>query len=123
MAKLAIPRQISNIAPKGKGIVQNAASGIGTTAILQTLDNFAGGPFQRLGFVLPGLNVRISAVDAIVYMIHAGGLKLNKKGVAAVGAAKLISGGIAATGLTALGSNINLPGSPTSSSGPTGGGI
>lgn len=75
-----IPTSIMKIAPKGKGIIQNSVTGIGTAAVLQTVDNFIGSPLQRFGITLPFLGIRVSLIDGINYMIHAGGLKIKKNG-------------------------------------------
>jgi len=117
-----IPSSIMKIAPKGKGVIQNSVTGIGTAAVLQTVDNFIGGPLQRFGMVVPFLGIRISLIDGINYMIHAGGLKVKKNGFIAVGASKIVQGAISLPGVgSALG--VNISGSPTSTSGPAGGGL
>jgi len=121
MGKL-LPAQLSKIAPKGKGVIQNSVTGIGTAALLQTVDNFIGSPLQRFGFVMPFLGIRISAVDLINYMIHAGGLKIKKNAIIAVGASKAVQGSLSLGGVgSAFG--LNVSGSPTSTSGPSGGGL
>lgn len=121
MGKL-IPSSIMKIAPKGKGIIQNSVTGIGTAAVLQTVDNFIGGPLQRFGVVVPFLGIRVSLIDGINYMIHAGGLKIKKNGFIAVGASKIVQGAISLPGIGGA-FGLNVSGSPTSTSGPAGGGL
>ena len=49
-------------------------------------------PLQKtLSFNLPILG-SVGLIDVINYMTHAGGLKVSKKGIAAVGASKFVQG-------------------------------
>ena len=119
-------KALSKIAPPAKGFVQNSVTGIGTSALLQTADNFIGAPMQRFGVVIPFLGIRVSIIDFINYTIHAKGLKLNKNGFIAVGASKLVQGTLSLGSLSGLGTNRSvggIGGSATASSGPSGGGI
>ena len=123
MAKLALPRILTKIAPKGRGILQNSVTGIGTAAVLQTADSFIGSPLQRFGIVIPFLGIRVSLIDGINYMIHAGGLKLKKEGLIAVGASKFVQGAITLGGISALSATGSSPGAPGASAGLAGGGL
>jgi len=121
MARL-LPASLQNLAPKSRGVIQNSVTGIGVAALLQTVDNFIGAPLQRFGITIPFLGIRASLIDFINYTIHAGGLKIKKEGFIAVGASKVVQGAISLPGVgTALG--VNVSGSPTSTSGPAGGGL
>ena len=119
-------KTLSRIAPPAKGFVQNSVTGIGTSALLQTADNFIGAPMQRFGIVIPMLGIRVSMIDFINYTIHARGLKLNKNGFIAVGASKLVQGSLSLGSLSGLGTNKSvggIGGGATANSGLQGGGI
>jgi len=88
-----------------KGIIGMAASGAGTDAIMRTIDGLVGSPVQRIfSFSIPVLGT-IGPIDALNYLVHAGGLKISKNGLIAVAAAKVVSGSLSAIG------PISLPGS------------
>lgn len=120
-----LPAQLKKIAPKSKGIIQNSVTGIGATALLQTVDNLIGSPAQRFGLVIPFIGIRVSLIDLANYLIHSDGkFKISKNGLIAVGAAKAVSGAISFSGLTALGSNVSAGGAGTpGGSVATGGGL
>jgi len=77
----------------------------GTDAIMRTIDGLVGSPVQRIfSFSIPVLGT-IGPIDALNYLVHAGGLKISKNGLIAVAAAKVVSGSLSAIG------PISLPGS------------
>ena len=119
-----ILKSLNKIAPKGRGIIQNSVTGIGTAAILQTADSFVGSPAQSFGIVLPFLGIRISLIDFANYMIHSGGkLKVNKNAIVAVLASKVAQGAVTLGGVSALSTTGSLTGSPGASAGIQGGGL
>jgi len=115
---------LNKIAPKGRGIIQNSVTGIGTAAVLQTADSLIGSPLQSFGFVVPFVGIRLSIIDVINYAIHAGGIPGKKKGMTrgftAVAASKFIQGTLSLGNITALTAGSS---SATSTQGPVGGGI
>lgn len=123
---MKMPSSLSKIAPASKGFIQNSVTGIGAAGLLQTVDNFVGAPMQRFGIVIPVLGIRISFIDFLNYTIHAKGLKLSKNGLIAVGASKMVQGTLSLGTLSGLGTNKSIGGvggSPTASSGISGGGL
>ena len=115
---------LNKIAPKGRGIVQNSVTGIGTAAILQIGDGFIGSPAQSFGFVLPFLGIRLSLIDIANYLIHSGGkFKVNKNAIVAVLASKFAQGAVSLGGVSALSTTGSLTGSPGASAGIQGGGL
>ena len=118
-----LPQSLKKITPKGKGIIQNSITGIGTAAVLQTVDSFIGAPLQRFGIVIPFLGIRVSLIDGINYFIHANGLKVSKNGFIAVGASKFIQGSLSLGGISALSATASSPGAPGASAGIGGGGL
>jgi len=130
LAKLAI---LQKLAPEGgAGKVKNittglrvAGSGVGFEAIASFIDGtFLGGTFQRFGFVIPFLGIRMSAIDIANYLAHNGGSFMPKSSrpFIAVGAAKLLQGAITLGRFNPLAATSTAT-SPTSSSGPSGGGV
>src|SRR3990167_11138933 len=97
-----LPTSLKKMVPRGKGVIQNSITGIGTAAVLQTADSFFGAPLQRFGIVIPFLGIRVSLIDGINYFIHANGLKFSKNGFIAVGASKFVQGAITLGGISAL---------------------
>ena len=122
MVKL-VPQSLKKIAPKGRGIVQNSVTGIGTASVLQIGDSFIGSPLQSFGIVAPFLGIRISLVDAINYMIHANGLKVSKNGIIAVLASKFAQGAVTLGGISSLSATGSQAGAPGAAAGIQGGGL
>lgn len=119
-----ILRSLNKIAPKGRGIIQNSVTGIGTASILQIADGFIGSPGQSFGIVLPFLGIRISLIDFANYMIHSGGkLKVNKNAIVAVLASKFAQGAVTLGGVSALSATASSLGAPGASAGIQGGGL
>jgi len=118
-----VPRSLMKIAPKGRGIVQNSVTGIGTAAVLQIADGFIGRPLQSFGIVIPFLGIRVSLIDGINLVIHNGGLNLKKAGLIAVLASKFAQGAVSLGGLSALSATGSQPGAPGASAGLSGGGL
>tara|TARA_R110000851_G_scaffold274074_1_gene426718 strand:- start:8493 stop:8858 length:366 start_codon:yes stop_codon:yes gene_type:complete len=78
--------------PQSRTIVQASFTGIGFDQGMKAVDNLIGSPLQKtLSFNLPILGP-VGLIDIINYMTHAGGLKVSKKGIAAVGASKFVAG-------------------------------
>jgi hypothetical protein len=114
----------SKIVPTSKGIVQNFVTGVGADTTMRLLDNIVGSPVQRIfSFNLPIIG-SIGPIDLLNYVAHAGGFKVSRKGLIAVGAAKIASGALSNIGPIMLPqSNIVMaqstptPPSPVGSSG------
>ena len=117
-----ILRSLNKIAPKGRGIIQNSVTGIGTASVLQIADGFIGSPAQS--FVIPFLGIRLSLIDIANYMIHSGGkLKVNKNAIVAVLASKFAQGAVSLGGVSALSATASSLGAPGASAGIQGGGL
>jgi len=127
MGRQLLPKTLQKIAPKGRGVIQNSVTGIGTAAILQIGDSFVGSPAQSFGFVLPFLGIRLSLIDIINYMIHAGGLTFKKgalmRGGTAILASKFAQGAVSLGGVSALSATGSTLGAPGASAGIPGGGL
>ena len=78
--------------PQSRTMIQAGFTGIGFDQGMKAVDNLIGSPLQKtLSFNLPILG-SVGLIDIINYMTHAGGLKVSKKGIAAVGASKFVQG-------------------------------
>ena len=106
MAMLQSVSKIGNkIVPTSNGILQNVTTGIGADAGMRIIDGIFGSPVQRIfSFNIPILGT-VGPIDFLNYIFHAGGFKFSKKGLIAVGAAKMASGTLRNIG------PISLPGS------------
>lgn len=83
------------LVPKTKGIVQPMVTGVGFDGIAKFVDGATGGILQSFGFNIPIFG-RISAIDLLNFYVNSGGFHFKRKeGYLAVGAAKLLQGGIA----------------------------
>jgi len=119
-----ILRSLNKIAPKGRGIIQNSVTGIGTASVLQIADGFIGSPAQSFGFVIPFLGIRLSIIDIANYLIHSGGkFKVNKNAIVAVMASKFAQGAVSLGGISALSATASSLGAPGASAGIQGGGL
>jgi len=117
-------KSLKKIAPKGRGIIQNSVTGIGTASVLQIADGFIGSPAQSFGFVVPFLGIRLSLIDIANYMIHSGGkLRMDKNAIVAVLASKVAQGAVSLGGISALSSTASSLGAPGASAGIQGGGL
>lgn len=111
-------KQVSKTARKfsteGTGVLTQSAKGIGTNRLMRFVDNtIVGGRISSVGIPVPFIG-RIDLVDGLNYMVHAGGLKFNKKGIVSLIAAKV------EMGVLPLIPNLNLipGGSPSGSETP-----
>ena len=78
--------------PQSRTMIQAGFTGIGFDQGMKAVDNLIGSPLQKtLSFNVPILG-SVGLIDIINYMTHAGGLKVSKKGIAAVGASKFVQG-------------------------------
>ena len=120
----SVTSTLKKITPKGRGIIQNSVTGIGTASVLQIADSFVGSPAQSFGFVIPFLGIRLSLIDIANYMIHSGGkLKLDKNAIVAVMASKFAQGAVSLGGISALSATGSTLGAPGASAGIQGGGL
>jgi len=87
-----------------KGILGTAAGGIGTHMLMTTADNMTGGNVQRILSVNLPIIGQTGIIDALTYMVYANGLKISKKGIIALVAAKIVNNGLANIG------PVNIPG-------------
>ncbi len=86
------------IVPTSKGIIQNFVTGIGADTTMRLMDNIVGAPVQRIfSFNLPIIG-SVGPIDLLNYVAHAGGLKVSRKGLIAVAAAKVASGALSSIG-------------------------
>jgi hypothetical protein len=82
----------NKLIPQSKTIIQASFTGVGFEQGMKAIDNLIGSPMQRsLSFQVPILG-SIGLIDVFNYMVHSGGFKISKKGIAAVGASKFVSG-------------------------------
>ena len=78
--------------PQSKTMIQAGFTGVGFDQGMKAVDNILGSPLQKsLSFNLPIIG-SVGLIDVINYMTHAGGLKISKKGFAAIGGAKFVAG-------------------------------
>ena len=112
-------KQISKFTTKiipstGKGILQNAVTGIGADRVMRLIDGVVGSPVQRLfSFNLPVIGT-VGPIEALNYFGHSRGKLVSRAGIIA-----LLSAKIAQQALTQIGP-IKLPGVPNLVN-PTGG--
>lgn len=92
---MAIPKQISRAVPTASGYLQKTIVTVGAERVGSFFDALLGGYAQNIGFTIPFVNIRVSALDAVVYAAVNKGFKLNTQNVVAFMAAKLVEGGIA----------------------------
>lgn len=112
-AQATVLKTVGRFKAGSKGVLGTAASGIGTDVLMRTVDNVVGSPVQRIfSFNLPVVGT-VGLIDAINYVLHAGGFKISKNGIIALLAAKITSGA-----LTQIGP-IALPSSPVAATGVT----
>ena len=78
----------NKLIPQSKTIIQAGFTGVGFEQGMKAIDNL----MQRsLSFQIPILG-SVGLIDVFNYMVHSGGFKISKKGIAAVGASKFVSG-------------------------------
>ena len=106
MASLVAPVQkfAKKFEAGGKGLLGTAAGGAGTHLIMTTADNLTGGNVQKLLSVNLPILGPTGLIDFLTYIVYANGLKISKRGIVALAAAKLTSGTLSAIG------PINIPG-------------
>ena len=93
MASLqSVTKFTSKIVPTSKGILQNATTGIGADSLMRLLDNVVGSPVQKIFSINLPLIGNVGPIDFLNYVAHAGGFKISKKGLIAIGAAKIAGG-------------------------------
>ena len=102
-----ITKVTSKIIPAtGKGILQNAVTGIGADRVMRLIDGVVGSPVQRLfSFNLPVIGT-VGPIEALNYFGHSRGKLVSRAGIIA-----LLSAKIAQQALTQIGP-IRLPGAP-----------
>ena len=88
----------------GKGILGTAAGGIGTHTLLSVVDNATGGNAQRIFSVNLPIIGSTGLIDFLTYIVYANGIKVSKRGIIALVAAKLATGVIPNVG------GFNIPG-------------
>lgn len=91
MKTIQIPGQksLQKVLPPAKGFVQNSLTGNGFGRTARALDKIIlKGTFQKVGFTVPFLKVRINIIDGVNFALHNRGLNLKKEGFIAVGADK-----------------------------------
>lgn len=114
MASLqSVTKFTGKIVPTSKGIIQNFVTGVGADQTIRLIDNMVGSPVQKIfSFNLPVIG-NVGPIDFLNYIAHAGGFKISKKGLIAVGAAKI------ALGVLPSIRSIRLPSVTTTQSTPT----
>lgn len=107
-----------------KGILGTAAGGVGTNMLMRTADNLTGGNVQRLLSVNLPIIGNTGIIDALTYVVYANGLKVSKRGIIALLAAKLVTGSLSSIGpLNIPGFGGNLAQQASTSAGQLGGPI
>ena len=107
-----------------KGILGTAAGGVGTNMLMRTADNLTGGNVQRLLSVNLPIIGNTGIIDALTYVVYANGLKISKRGIIALLAAKLVTGSLSSIGpLNIPGFGGNLTQQSSTSAGQLGGPI
>ena len=116
---LQVPSLIRKAVPASKGIIQTSVTGIGFNTVAAVVDGIFGSPVQRIfSFNLPFIGP-VGPLDVLNYVIHAGGLKLSKKGLIAVLAAKAAqTGAIAGFNIVNIGAR-GIPATTVSIGGQT----
>ena len=109
----SVTKFTGKIVPTSKGIIQNFVTGVGADQTMRLLDNIVGSPVQKIFSINLPIIGNVGPIDFLNYIAHAGGFKISKKGLIAVGAAKMASGA-----LTNLGP-IRLPGVTQAQSTPS----
>lgn len=109
----SVTKFTGKIVPTSKGIIQNFVTGVGADQTMRLIDNIVGSPVQKIfSFNLPVIG-NVGPIDLLNYVAHAGGFKISKKGLIAVGAAKMAAGVLPNIG------PIRLPSVTTAQSTPT----
>lgn len=91
--KLQAPKVLQHLKPSGtKGVVQTSIVYIGLDKVLSFVDGLEGGMVQKIGVPVPIIG-RLSLLDAIEYMIIAGGAKFNVDTLIAFAATKFFNAG------------------------------
>lgn len=112
-AQATVLKTVGRFKAGSKGVLGTAASGIGTDLLMRTVDNVVGSPVQRIfSFNLPVVGT-VGPIDALNYILHAGGIKVSKNGIIAIVSAKIVAGALPSIG------PIQLPGSPVAATGVT----
>lgn len=87
-----LSKQAKKVSTEGSGILAQSAKGIGTNRLMRFVDNtIVAGRVSSIGIPVPLIG-RIDLIDGLNYLVMAGGLKLNKKGIISVVAAKVEMG-------------------------------
>ena len=117
---LQVPSLIRRAVPASKGIIQNSVTGIGFNTVALVVDGIFGSPVSRIfSFNLPFIGP-VGPIDVLNYVVHAGGLKMSKKGLVAVLAAKAAqTGAIAGFNIVNIGAG-RIPATTASIGGQTG---
>ena len=98
----SVQKQVRRFEAGGRSTLGVAAGGIGSDLLMRAIDGVFGSPVQKIfSFNIPVLGT-IGPIDILNYMIYAGGLKVSKRGLIAVGAAKLVGGALTNIGPIAL---------------------
>ena len=113
MVLQSVTKFTGKLVPASKGIIQNFVTGVGADQTMRLLDNVVGAPVQKIFSVNLPIIGNVGPIDFLNYVAHAGGFKISKKGLIAVGSAKIASGV-----LTNIGP-IRLPGVAAAQSTPT----
>lgn len=114
MSSLAsVTKFTGKIVPASKGVIQNFVTGVGADQTMRLIDNVFGSPVQKIFSVNLPLIGNVGPIDFLNYVAHAGGFKVSKKGLIAVGAAKVSAGVLPSIG------PIRLPSVTTAQSTPT----
>ena len=124
MASLqSVTKFTGKIVPSSKGIIQNFVTGVGADQTMRLIDNIVGAPVQKIFSVNLPIIGNVGPIDFLNYVAHAGGFKISKKGLIAVGAAKIASGVLPSIGPIKLPSVVSAQSTPSqpSSSGISGG--
>lgn len=109
----SVTKFTGKIVPTSKGIIQNFVTGVGADQTMRLIDNVIGSPVQKIFSVNLPLIGNVGPIDFLNYIAHAGGFKISKKGLIAVGAAKIAAGVLPNIG------PIRLPSVTTAQSTPT----
>ena len=93
MASLqSVTKFTGKIVPTSKGIIQTAVSGVGTDQVMRLVDSFFGAPVQKIFSINLPIIGNVGPIQFLNYIAHAGGFKISKKGLLAVGFAQMANG-------------------------------
>ncbi len=104
---MAMLSSVTRVAKKfeagSRGILGTAAGGIGTHTLMTAADNATGGNVARLLSVNLPVIGQTGIIDALTYIVYANGIKISKRGIIALVAAKMVGGVIPSLG------GLNIP--------------